>query len=136
MEKQHITEAIQEAVKDYHIWWEKNEKQATFLPYNELRGIIYNKILTRLKGVRGFTEFSMLAHNRAFETLDLDPCFESGMLQDIRIQITRVYCTSDIRKFLMLLRDIFAEDIIYDVLPNDICYKMISIVNKVKAYKL
>lgn len=136
MEKQALIEAIQEAVRDYNLWWERNQDAARTHPYGELRGILYNKILTRLRGVPGFAEFCRNTNNRALETTDIDPCFEWGMLQDIKIQVARVWCNGDVRRFLTMMAGITTDDIIYDMLPDDASYKMVSIVNKIKAYKI
>lgn len=140
MDSKSATEALQEAIKDYNLWAkDKRGINQSISPknlYGEIRGVFYNKLLARMKEVPGFHEENRDLYGRLLEPDDFEAYFQDMTMIKLRVNLyARNYCTGTKRKFLLLLQEA-SKSLVYDLFSDSYSYRIASIVEEIKAFKL
>src|SRR6267378_6048871 len=119
MDKQAVSEALQDAIMDYNSWASRQKNLSyTKEKYAEFRGIFYNKLSTKLKCDRQFFRANKDLYGRLLEPDDLEPYFNGGIMIRLSINLwAKNHHSGTKRKFLDMLIEATGE-IVYDLIED------------------
>ena len=131
-----VGEALQEAIKDYNAWAIKSAKGYHHeRAYRDLKGIFYNKLITRMRETEGFSTHYRHSYGKTIESSDFVCYFsDSCILTNLSIDTYNPYI-GEARQKLMKELAWQVYNITFDALPGPIEYRIAAIVNEIKAYK-
>lgn len=127
-----VKEALQEAVKDHNQWADKPHINAPYYGMAELRGIFFNKLITRMKEVSTFGQFHDLAV-RCIDVCDLVAEFKDKHIIGLGVVIPQYGPTAK-KEWLSQIHEAIKETV-FDTLPDESYYGLEKIIKQLKAYK-